>query len=213
MVKFLSLNVNLKDKMKRGVFMFVNKKNIFLAAKCLICVFLFVGCHQKLDISYDSQYGVRYTLNDNNKESFVLVKLDPDNKDVVSMLRVWVNIEEDDNIPKETVQRLQSSSNNNLSLIDDMYSTFFYQEVKDNSFYVINLNLYMDDELETAISEEAKEIIEYIGLDEEFKDNVLYYEKELKNSQTFKFKWIIDNGTFNNNISLLQLEEYAYPKK
>ena len=71
---------------------------------------------------------------------------------------------------------------------------------------------YKDDELEGTISEEARELLEYVGLTDELSDNVLYYEEELLKSDSFKYKWIIDNGTFDNNISFLQLEEYEYPR-
>ena len=196
--------------MNRGDFM--NRNYIFLVAKCLLCVAMLMGCGKKIDITYDNQYGVRYTVNSNGNESFVLIKLDPNNQDVVSMLRIWIHFDESDKLSKDVVAALQKSSNNTLSYMDEMVSTFFYQESDMSSFYVVNLNFYMDDQLKSSMSNEAKELIDYIGLSDELKDNVLYYEAELKHSQNFKYKSIIEEGSFNNNISLLQLKEYAYPK-
>ena len=205
-------NKYLKYKKSR-CFMFSYKKNNNLRmAIVLICLLLVNGCAHSLDITHDNQYGVRYDIKNNNNGSFLLIKLDPKNEDVISALRLWISVDEDYNENLDIIKQLQKNTNTNLALLDDEFSTYFYQEVK-NPFYVINLNLYMDDTLHNVISEEAKDLIEYIGLTEEFKDNILYYENELKVSQSFKYKWIIENGEYINNISLMQSEEYTYNKK
>ncbi|MBE6114188.1 MAG: hypothetical protein E7191_03830 [Erysipelotrichaceae bacterium] len=180
---------------------------------CMLISFVLVGCSKTIDIKYDKDYGVRYDVSDNDIASFVLIKIDPEHEDVVSDLRIWVELTEEEYKDKELVKELQMDSNSNLNMMNDSFSTYFYQEGEEYSFEVIDLQFYKDDELESTISEEARELLEYVGLTDELSDNVLYYEEELLKSDSFKYKWIIDNGTFDNNISFLQLEEYEYPRK
>ena len=45
-------------------------------------------------------------------------------------------------------------------------------------------------------------LVEYLGLEKELEDGILYYQEELLKSETFRYKLFLEEGNFSDNITL-----------
>lgn len=158
-------------------------------------------------IHIDWDYGVRYVVNENNANALSEVRLyiDPQREDVIASLSVTLPKEMDDVDEKEAVELMQLY-NTEMSVMKEMKCTYVYPE-NDGIHEFIRLNFFLDDDTDISA------MIQYLGLEEEFEDGILYYEKELLNSENFRYQWILEEGNFENNISFSNDSEYDYPSQ
>lgn len=158
-------------------------------------------------IHIDWDYGVRYVVNENNANALSEVRLyiDPEREDVIASLSVTLPKEMDDVDEKEAVELMQLY-NTEMSVMKEMKCTYVYPE-NDGIHEFIRLNFFLGDDTDISA------MIQYLGLEEEFEDGILYYEKELLNAENFRYQWILEEGNFENNISFSNDSEYDYPSQ
>lgn len=53
-------------------------------------------------------------------------------------------------------------------------------------------------------------LVEYLGLEKELEDGILYYQEELLKSETFRYKLFLEEGNFSDNITLVGVSQYDY---
>lgn len=175
------------------------------------------GCtHNNVCISYDSNYGVMYEVEQtSNNLSFSTLKvyIDPTNDDVVSRIVINQYVDSKDGLDGETVRKLKANHNTSAEFINEFHSSYIYKSYENGNYNkkgyseTIVLDLY-----ESSVISNANDLITYIGLSEELKDGVLYYRDELLNSNNFKYSNIIEQGKMINNLSLVNDPKYTYPK-
>ena len=102
--------------------------NVFQLFMVLICLILLAGCTPGFNITHDNQYGVRYDIKKDDNESFVLIKLDPKNDDVVSSLRVWISFDESNNEKSDIIKHLQDK--------ETFYCQIFYDSSTDKVHFI-----------------------------------------------------------------------------
>ena len=161
-----------------------------------------VGCVKKIDVQYDSQYGVKYQLDDLSKS--VVVHLDPTNNDVVSSILITSS---------------NSSLNEDIaySLMKNHFNYFPFDNVKETTYYISknnDSNLYFEcieiDFYRLENMDQVKDLLQYLQLEKELEDGILYYQEELLKTDDFIFSSVLDEGIFYNNISMTQEEKYEY---
>lgn len=177
----------------------------------LVFSFLLAGC-SKMDIQIEWNYGVRYQFGFESNEyhsGSVTIFLDPQNPDVVAALFVTC-FYESDAVEQERVALLKQENSTNYQnkhekTVYDYHVSYSDQEIR--AIERIHINFSAED-LNLC---EHPLLIEQLGLEKELKDGILYYEKELLKSETFRYKWIMDNGEFIKNISIVGDPQFDYP--
>lgn len=184
-------------------------KKLILITLCLV-----LSACSKLDIQINWDYGVHYNINDTSDSGRVgtlTIYLDPDHPDVVASLFVTPGYEYYA-IDPETEEKLEKENSTNhrnqryeKTVYD--YMEFLSPEDTPQSMEWIRINFYID-ELDLK---EHPLLIEHLGLEKELEDGILYYQEELLKSETFKYKWLIEEGEFSNNVSFARDSKYDYP--
>lgn len=75
--------------------------------------------------------------------------------------------------------------NTEMSISEEKKYTYICPE-NDGIHEFIRINFFIDDDIDATV------INQYLGLEEELEDGVLYYEEELLNSENFRYKWILE---------------------
>ncbi len=139
------------------------------------------------------------------------IYLDPDHPDVIAALFITPDYNYNA-IDLETAEKLEKENSTNhqnqryeKTVYD--YIEFLSPEDTPQSMEWIRINFHID-ELDLK---EHPLLIEHLGLEKELKDGVLYYKEELLKSETFKYKWLIEKGEFENNICFIKDPKYDYP--
>lgn len=158
-------------------------------------------------IHIDWDYGVRYIVNENNNDTLSEIRLyiDPEREGVIASLAITVPKDIDETDEKITNEMMQLY-NTEMSISEEKKYTYIYPE-NDGIHEFIRINFFIDDDIDATV------INQYLGLEEELEDGVLYYEEELLNSENFRYKWILEKGTYENNISFSGDAKYDYPFK
>ena len=155
---------------------------------CFAHSFFFVK-DDKNTLKHNPDFYVEYIYNDNTMR----INVNPSNK---------IHADESD---EELVTSLQIINTNKDLMInqplkvyaDDLNykDTFPYLYQSNDISETIILNIYMDD----FNTDDAKALIEYIGLSEEFSDSKLTLT-EVKESKTFKYKDILSLGEYEEHF-------------
>ena len=161
-------------------------------------LFIIFGCSKVTAIEYDAQYGVEYYIKSDNSFYSIVVHLDPKHQDIVSSLSITSTT---DILTQELSSTLMSKYYNYPPFDEDRSTTYYFSD----DMLFIEIDFYRIDSVD-----EIFDLITYLGLQEELKDKVLYYEKELLNSENFIFAHVFKNGIYNNNISLTKESKYNY---
>ncbi len=176
--------------------------------------FLLSGCAgtstEKIEdqmVHIDWNYGVRYVVNENNTDALSNIELhiDPEHEDIIVALYITVpqNLGDTDEKDADELMKLY---NTKMSVVKEKKCTYVYPE-KDGIHEFIRINFFVDDDTDISA------MIKWLGLEEEFEDGILRYEEELLKSENFRYKWILEEGKFENNISFSGDSKYDYPSE
>lgn len=117
---------------------------------------------------------------------------------------------EPDTVDQEMAEKLmQENSPNHQNSKNEKTVYELQKQSGGKSAEWIRINFSRDD---LNLKEHAL-LIEYLGLEKELADGILYYEKELLKSKTFRYQWLLEEGSFESNISFTKNPKYEYPKK
>ena len=172
-------------------------RNRYMKRLCVIILLLFalIGCSSK--ISFDNQYGVGYYLDD----SGITIHLDKNKTDRIA--DIWITVSNSDSILPE----LSSSWNTDITKEEDYPITYYAYENEDGTYFEhVVLRFFMGE----FNKKDAQPLLDYLGISELLDDSVLTYKTELLENDSFKYKSIIENGKYINNISFEGDPEYVY---
>lgn len=160
-----------------------------------LLIFLLTSCNNKpID---KEQYGVRYSLNDNE---WLTIKLDPENNNVVTAMICVMKDAYNAQIEPLVIGNINDDKKDTPLIyiyskdFDDNYNEYLVINFEEN-----DLSLY-------------QEVIDFIGISKEYEDNVITYT-ELMTCDTFRYQKFFEYGTFENNISFANEDIYNVPSK
>ncbi len=181
------------------------KKIILLISISLILL----GC-TKIEVQLDWQYGVRYSVDSESKNGgTITIYLDPVNTDVIASLFVTPYYH-GDVIDPQIIELLEEENSTNLKNKKNEKTVYYYMGDSVGLYQEnIRINLFRED----LNLKEHPYLVEYLGLEKELEDGILYYKEELLKSETFKYKWMLEEGVFENNVSFMRDPKYDYPKE
>ena len=183
------------------------KKIILLISISLILL----GCTE-IEVQLDWQYGVKYRVeSESNRGGTLTLYLDPVNTDVVAALFI-TPVYTNEEINSEIVELLEEENSTNFRNQKNEKTIYCYFDNGDNKWKYqewIRINFSKED----LNLKEHPTLIEYLGLEKELEDGILYYQEELLKSETFKYKWMLEKGVFENNVSFMRDPKYDYPKE
>lgn len=155
-------------------------KRILRIFLCIAAIFMICGCSTK--IKYDPQYGVWYL---GPSESNIRITVDPNNSKTISKLTITATGDLIGNSKGIEIYEVNKPSDEDGSIPVEYY--------KSELMETIVIRFYSDN----MKQEDLNTLSECLGFDFTAKTNI----KDLVNSDTFKYKEIIENGDFLNDIS------------
>lgn len=156
-------------------------KKILQTFLCIAAIAVMIsGCSSK--INYNPEYGVRYMA---SPDTFITIAVDPDNSKTISKLTITAT--------GDLIGNSKNMEEYIVSKLSDEDGSIPVEYYKNDTQEVIVVRFYSDN----MKQENLKVISEYLGFDFTAKTNI----KDLVKSDTFKYKEIIENGEFVNDIS------------
>jgi len=185
---------------------------ISISVCVFVCLLHYIFLFKDKKIIHDPYYGVRYIVNGENV-STLRVNVDMIGNEVITAISI---VHSSDNVENKDAQRLYDSFPEDVrgmtrgvsyqSNKNEVPMHYLYQMQRGQGYFeMITLNFYHDD----YVKYDMNNMYEYLGLSTEMSDGKITYE-ELINSETFRFKWIVQQGEFENNISFMQQEKYDF---
>ena len=171
------------------------RKIILLIVVLIIVVFLVMalGCTTKP--AYDRNYGIMFS------DEMVHITIRTDYKKSGEILQLYITNEESDGILEKT-----EGINTDLSKEDEAPITYYVQHKENGkNFERIVINFYLDG----FDTNNAEEVMKYLGLNLEYFDGLLLYD-ELKKAENFIYKNVITNDDKITNISFNGDAKYEF---
>lgn len=166
------------------------------ATICLGHCYMFAGSDK---LVHEQNYGVRYVQKEvGQKESSVRINLDMNDSKTITALCIVYQSQNSYNADAVNLRGIYADDTaygNSLPIV------YFYKVQESGYLEMIFVNFYMKE------FENEEKLIQYLGLDSEWSDGVLSLD-ELKASETFRFKDILEKGEYSNNISFAGESKY-----
>ena len=179
-----------------NLFKSVSDKGSYIKKTIIIVIVLFtVMCLSKT--AYDSQYGVGYYLND----SGITIHLDKNYYDRIA--EIWITSSKS----KSMLYEVSNNWNTDITKTNDYPITYYVSRNEDGTYFeYIVLRFFMDE----FDKNDAGKLIDYLGINEIVNGSVLCYNNGLLQCDRFRYKYIIDDGIYTDNISFTGEGRYEY---